>query len=50
MKKSGSCRVVGLVMAHWLRVFVVGGAVMSRTLLSACLFDCRSVDLRLGRG
>ena len=30
MKKSGSCREVGLVMAHLLRVFVVGGAVMSR--------------------
>ena len=33
-------------MAHRLRVFVVGGAVMS----SVYLFDCRSVELRLGRG
>ena len=30
MKKNGCCRGVRLVMAHLLRVFVVGGAVMSR--------------------
>ena len=30
MKKMGSCRGVGLVTAHLLWVFVVGGAVMSR--------------------
>ena len=37
MKKSSSCREVGLVMAHWLKVFVVGGAVMSRRLFE-CMF------------
>ena len=33
MKKSGFCRGVGLVMAHLLRMFVVGGAVMSRDIV-----------------
>ena len=33
MKKGGSCRGVGLVMAHYLRVFVVEGAVMSRDIV-----------------
>ena len=33
MKKNGSCRGVGLGMAHWLRVFIVGGDVMSRDIV-----------------
>ena len=33
MKTSGSCQAVGLVMAHCLRVFAVGGAVMSRDIV-----------------
>ena len=38
MKDSGSCPGVGLVMAYLLRMFVVGGAVMSRD-----RFDCMFV-------
>ena len=49
MKKNGSCRGVGLGIAHWLRVYVVGGRChVEGHCLSACLFDCRLVDVCLG--
>ena len=41
---------VELVMAHRLRGFCWGSYHVEGHCLNVCLFDCRSVDLRLGRG